>query len=270
MAISRLGVCYYPEHWPRETWASQAGTMREAGIELVRIGEFAWSRIEPRRDDFHWEWLDEAIDTLASASLQIIMCTPTACPPRWLVDEHPEILPVDSGGRQRGFGSRRHYRFASQRYREESRRISARVIDRYIDHPAIVGWQTDNEYGCHATTLSYAADDRSRFQEWLRRRYRDIAFLNNAWGTVFWSQEYGSFSEIGLPNLTVTEANPAHRLDFWRFASEQVRDFNREQVRLLRREGQAKPWLTHNYMGNFTDFDHFPLGEDLDIASWDS
>ncbi|MBT8446198.1 MAG: beta-galactosidase, partial [Gammaproteobacteria bacterium] len=277
-SIASLGVCYYPEHWPRSQWSEQARQMREAGITLVRIAEFAWSRIEPQRGDFQWAWLDEAIEVLAGESLRIIMCTPTACPPCWLVEELPEILPVDEQGRRRGFGSRRHYRFASQTYRSEARRISGEVIRRYISHPAIAGWQTDNEYGCHDTTRSYSADDNLAFQGWLRERHGSIEALNEAWGTVFWSQEYSDFAQIGLPNLTVTEANPAHSMDFWRFASDQVRVFNAEQVNLLRKHYRDKGeddvanavWTTHNYMGSFTDFDHFDIGEDLDIASWDS
>ncbi|MFT4768539.1 MAG: beta-galactosidase [Glaciecola sp.] len=270
MALASIGVCYYPEHWPREVWAEQAKTMRSGGIELVRIAEFAWSRIEPSPGHFDWEWLDSAIDTLAAENLQIIMCTPTACPPLWLVERYPEILPVDSKDHVRRFGSRRHYRFASSVYRAESTRISQAVIDRYATHPAIVGWQLDNEYGCHETTLSYAEDDERAFQRWLEARHADIDALNKAWGTVFWSQEYRSFAEVGRPNLTVTEVNPAHRLDYWRFASDQVRDFNAEQRQILRDSQGSDRWVTHNFMGNFVEFDHFTVGEDLDVASWDS
>ncbi|MDP5071861.1 MAG: beta-galactosidase [Congregibacter sp.] len=270
MALASVGVCYYPEHWPRKDWARQAQTMRSGGIELVRIGEFAWSRIEPNPGHFDWEWLDEAIATLAAESLQIIMCTPTACPPLWLIERYPDILPVDSDDRVRRFGSRRHYRFASQIYREEASRISRAVIERYATHPAIVGWQLDNEYGCHETTLSYGADDERCFQGWLESRHTDINALNQAWGTVFWSQEYRSFADVGRPNLTVTEANPAHRLDYWRFASDQVRDFNVQQRQLLAESQGPDRWVTHNFMGNFVDFDHFDVAADLDVATWDS
>lgn len=270
MALANLGVCYFPEHWPREQWADQAQTMASLGLRLVRMGEFAWSRIEPRREQFDWAWLDEAIETVAGAGLDIILCTPTACPPKWLVDEYPEILPVDDTGRTRGFGSRRHYRFASERYRAEARRISTKVVGRYGEHPAIVGWQLDNEYGCHETTLSYAPEDLREFQHWLQRRYGDVESLNRAWGNVFWSQEYSSFDAVELPVGAVTEANPAHRMDYWRFASDQVVSFNREQVKSLRDTVVARPWVTHNFMGNFVEFDHFAVGADIDIASWDS
>ncbi|MFN9925306.1 MAG: beta-galactosidase, partial [Phenylobacterium sp.] len=147
----KLGVCYYPEHWPESLWPDDARRMVELGISWVRIGEFAWSRIEPEPGRFDWDWLDRAVDTLAAAGLKIVMCTPTAPPPKWLGDAHPDILAWDDQGRPRGFGSRRHYDFSSETYRRESVRITDAVATRYGRHPAVGAWQTDNEYGCHDT-----------------------------------------------------------------------------------------------------------------------
>ncbi|MCS7057821.1 MAG: beta-galactosidase [Meiothermus sp.] len=264
-----LGVCYYPEHWPRERWAEDARRMRELGLTYVRIGEFAWSCIEPEPGRFTWTWLDEAIETLGQAGLKVVLGTPTATPPKWLIDRHPEILAVDPMGRVRGFGSRRHYSFSSRIYREEARRIVTLLAQRYGQNPHVAGWQTDNEYGCHDTTRSYGPEDLQAFREWLRARYRSIEALNEAWGNVFWSMVYRSFEEVGLPNQTVTEANPAHWLDFYRFSSEQVASFNRMQVEILRAHSPGR-FIVHNFMGYTPDFDHFKLAQDLDIAGWDS
>jgi beta-galactosidase len=265
----KLGVCYYPEQWPEAMWAGDARRMRDAGLSRVRIGEFAWSRIEPQPGCFDWGWYDRAIDTLAAAGLELILGTPTATPPKWLVDTHPEILAWDANGMPRRFGSRRHYCFSSLVYRAESKRICAEVAGRYGKHEAVCAWQTDNEYGCHDTVLSYSPAAAERFRVWLQRRYGSINALNLAWGTVFWSQEYGSFETVDLPNQTVTEANPAHRLDFMRFASDEVADFNREQVEILRELSPARD-IVHNFMGFFTDFDHHHISQDLDAAAWDS
>jgi len=264
-----LGVCYYPEHWPEDWWAEDARRMRDLGLSHVRIGEFAWARYEPRRGDFRWGWLDRAVDVLAEAGLKIVLGTPTATPPKWLIDEFPEIAPVDEDGRRRRFGSRRHYRFASEAYRRESTRIVEALAARYGRHDALVGWQTDNEYGCHNTVLSWGEEDRKAFREWLRRNYQSPERLNEAWGSAFWSMDVQSFDQVELPNLTVTEANPAARLDFWRFSSQAVADFNRMQCEIIRRRSPGR-WITHNFMGFFNGFDHWALGADLDFASWDS
>ena len=267
--IPALGVCYYPEQWPQSFWRPDAQRMVASGMRWVRIGEFAWSRIEPQPEQFDWDWLDAAIATLGQAGLQIVLGTPTASPPRWMIDRHPDMLAVDANGRVRRFGSRRHYDFSHKDYRLEAVRICGLLAKRYGNNPFIGFWQTDNEYGCHDTTLSYSQAALSGFQTWLAQRYSNIQALNTAWGNVFWSMEYQRFSDIGLPNLTVTEANPIHCHDFRRYSSEQVRQFNKAQVDAIRAYDAQTPIL-HNYMGRITDFDHFTVGEVLDAASWDS
>ncbi|MFO6446095.1 beta-galactosidase [Erythrobacter sp. NE805] len=266
----KLGCCYYPEHWPEEWWAEDARRMAAMGLSLVRIGEFAWSRIEPEGGArYDWGWLDRAIDTLHAAGLKVILGTPTATPPKWLVDRMPEMVALDEQGRPRGFGSRRHYCFSHEEYRAECRRIVTAMAERYGRHPALAMWQTDNEYGCHDTVLSFSDAAASAFRGWLAARYGTPEALNAAWGNVFWSMEYRSFAEVDPPHLTVTEANPAHWLDYRRFASDQVASFNREQVAILRTHSPGVP-ITHNFMGFFTEFDHHAVGRDIDVATWDS
>ncbi|HEU0223728.1 MAG TPA: beta-galactosidase, partial [Paracoccaceae bacterium] len=269
MTRRHLGVCYYPEHWPEESWAEDARQMAAIGLKYVRIGEFAWSRLEPRPGRHDLDWLARAIDILHGAGLKLILGTPTAAPPKWLVDAMPDMLPVDAAGRRLQFGSRRHYCFSHLGYRQECARIVTALAERFGQHPGVAAWQLDNEYGCHNTTLSYSEAARAAFRHWLARRYGAPEALNRAWGNVFWSMEYGDFAEIELPSLTPAEANPAHRLDFRRFSSDQVASFNRLQADILRRLSPGRA-LIHNFMGRSTAFDHFALGADLDISSWDS
>jgi beta-galactosidase len=265
----KLGVCYYPEHWPEAMWKNDAARMAELGLSWVRVGEFAWSRIEPRPGHLSWGWLDRAIDTLGEAGLRVVMCTPTATPPKWLVDADPDMLAVDARGAPRRFGSRRHYCFSSPSYRSASARITHAVAERYGRHPAVGAWQTDNEYDCHDTVLSFSRHAGLAFRDWLRNRYGTIDALNQAWGAVFWSQEYRSFDEVDPPFQTVTEANPSHRLDYRRFSSAQVVAFNRAQCDIIRPLSPGRDIL-HNFMGVSTAFDHFEVARDLDVASWDS
>ncbi|MCZ4094472.1 beta-galactosidase [Sinorhizobium psoraleae] len=263
-----LGVCYYPEQWPREKWEEDASRMVELGLAWVRIGEFAWGRIEPRSGEFHWEWLDEAIDVLGGAGLKVILGTPTAAPPKWLVDRHPDILPVDARGVVRKFGARRHYCFSSRRYRQEAARITEAMATRYGESAYVHAWQTDNEYGDHDTIYSYSDEALRAFRLWLAERYRTVEELNRAWGTSFWAMHYNSFDEVELPNNLVEEPSPTHIVDFIRFSSDQVKSFNRAQVDIIRAHSPGRP-VTHNFMSQNTDFDHYKVGEDIDIASWD-
>lgn len=267
--MMQLGVCYYPEQWPVERWAVDARQMRDLGLQLVRIGEFAWAAMQPAPDRTDWAWLDRAVETLATADLRVILGTPTATPPVWLTRQHPEIRRVDADGRVRDHGTRRHYCPNNPTYRAWSRRIVEAMAQRYGTHPAVVGWQIDNEFGGGHSARCYCPACQTAFQEWLRARYGNIAALNDAWGNVFWSQTYGDFGQITPPHAGVNYKNPSHALDFYRFSSESHVAYQREQIAILRRVSPGR-WITHNFMGLYRDLDQFALSADLDFASWDS
>ena len=245
--------------------------MADLGLTYVRIGEFAWSRLEPRDGELAFEWFDDAIETLASAGLKVVLGTPTATPPKWLIDKFPEILPVDPNtGHTRGFGSRRHYDFSSDLYVAEALRITETMARRYGSHDSVVGWQTDNELCCHDTALSASDVARSGFQVWCRERYETIDALNTAWGNVFWSMEYQDFSAIELPVGAVTETNPAHRLAYRRYSSARVVDFHERMVNVIREFAPGR-FITHNFIPtNDTGIDNFALAAPLDFASYDN
>jgi beta-galactosidase len=264
-----LGVCYYPEHWHVSKWRDDAALMRQAGITFVRIGEFAWSRMEPNPGEYDLDWLKLAIDTLHEQGLKVVLGTPTATPPKWLVDSMPDMLAVDAQGRRRHFGSRRHYCFSHQGFQLACDQIVTLLAKTFGNHPGVAAWQTDNEYGCHDTVESYSPAALQGFRSWLKERYGNVATLNEKWGNVFWSMECRSFDEIDLPNLTVTESSPIHRLDFQRYSSDQVVAFNARQCAILRAHSPGRTIL-HNFMGAFTAFDHYKVSEVLDAASWDS
>jgi beta-galactosidase len=264
-----IGVCYYPEHWPESRWAADAGAMAEFGITYVRIGEFAWSRYEPEPGVYDWDWLQRAIDTLAAAGLKVVLGTPTAGPPKWLTDLYPDILPVSADGKVLGHGARRHATVSSQNWLRESRRIVTAMAERFGDHPAVVGWQLDNEIGSDGTAWSYGPADLAAYRQWLRTRYQHIGALNEAWANVFWSMELRSFDEVGLPVGAVWETNPAARLDYWRFSSESLARYIAMQAEIVRAHAPGR-FITSNFMSFFHDFDHFDMAKSLDFASWDS
>ncbi|MFK8080560.1 MAG: beta-galactosidase [Granulosicoccus sp.] len=265
----KTGVCYYPEHWPVQRWEQDASHMRQLGLSHVRIGEFAWSRLEDKQGELHLGWLTDAINVLHRHDLKVVMCTPTATPPRWMLDKYPDMLALDDQLRLRDFGSRRHYCFSHAGYLQECKRIVNILANAYGEHPAVVAWQTDNEYGCHNTSISYSPSALKAFQAWCSEHYSSIESLNTAWGNVFWSMEYDSFEQIGLPTGCVTESNPAHQLAFWRFSSRQIQRFNKAQVDIIRAGSPGRDVL-HNFMGNFVEFDHHLVSNDLDVATWDN
>jgi len=266
----RLGVCYYPEHWPEDRWARDAAWFRGLGLSIVRMAEFGWGRMEPVQGRFAWDWLDRAVEAFAAEGFEVVLGTPTAAPPRWLSAGDPSTLPVDAEGRRRRPGGRHHYCPSSPSYREHVRRIVSAMADRYGDHPAVAGWQVDNEIGESDTARCYCAICGHRFADWLRERYGSLEALNAAWGAVFWSGELTDWGQAGPPILSTNLPNPSAVLDYRRFQSAAYADYERLQVGLLRERIPPGRWVTHNFMGLFPDIDSFGLAAPLDFATWDS
>ena len=244
----RLGVSWYPEHVEPSRWTVDARRMRETGLELVRVGEFAWAVMEPGRGRFDWDWLDEAVDVLARHDLDVILCTPTAAPPVWLCEERPEILLVRPDGSPAPWGARRHVSFSSAAFREESRRITAALADRYGKHPAVVAWQLDNEPGNRDTARSWSPEAEERFQHWLERRYGTIDALNGAWGTRFWGQVYPSFASVRLPRPTTAQHSPSIELAHRRFADDEMTSFIAEQAEIVRAASPGRDICTNHHL----------------------
>ncbi|MBK7919515.1 MAG: beta-galactosidase [Chloroflexi bacterium] len=265
----KFGVCYYPEHWPQTRWPQDARMMRELGLEIVRIAEFAWAKLEPTPGQYDWSWLDEAIGVLAAAELEIVLGTPTVTPPAWLTRAHPEILRVDANGRARDHGTRRHTCPNSPTYRQFSRQIVRAMGERYGRDPRITGWQIDNEFGGGGTARCYCENCAAAFRDWLQARYGTLAALNNAWGTIFWSQTYTDWAQIRPPSDHIDKKNPSHVLDYYRFASDSFVSYQQEQVDILRGLAHGR-FITTNFMGLYRDLDQFDMAETLDFATWDN
>ncbi len=271
------GEAYHPEHGRQERWPTEAKPMREDNLNIVRLAEFAWAKIEPVKGEYDFSWLDEAIHTLSAEGIKVVMGTPTATPPKWLMDENPDIYMKDACGRVRGFGSRRHYCSNNPVYKKLSMEIVRAMGEHYKNDTNIVAWQIDNEFGCHNTARCYCEHCLEGFKSWLKDKYRTVDKLNSEWGTVFWSQTYRSWDELILPYYTVCEgtdmANHGHNvgmlLDFYRFSSDSVVSYQKAQIDELRLCGCKQP-ITHNFMGHFSEIDYFCLGKDLDFVAWDN
>jgi beta-galactosidase len=275
-----IGVCYYPEHWHHEEWKNHIHQMKQLGIEYVRMGELAWSTIEPRDGVLNWTVFDTVLDLIKQYEMRAIIATPTASPPKWLIDkyggnnESSTILAFNQNNQVRLFGSRRHYKFSSQDYRYETQRIATLVAKRYGNHPNVVGFLIDNEMGCDDTVRSYdRTDTLKKFRQWLRYQYdNNIDQLNEKWGNAFWSLDYNSFDAIDLPNMVVSGASPSHWLSFYKFSSDVTVDYARLQVQTLRRYIPKDKFITTNFMYMFTDFDHYDMINKglIDVAGFDS
>lgn len=257
-----VGAAYYPEHWPESRWAEDIRLMKEAGFNVVRMAEFAWSTLEPSAGKFEFGWLDRAIDALAAAGIEVVLGTPTAAPPAWLMSQYPDSLALNEHGQRVQFGNRCHYCVTSPEFHQATRRIVAAMAGHFGPNPHVIGWQLDNEYNRVCTC------DRCRglFQQYLVGHYGTLDALNQAWSTAYWSQTYSAWEQIPIP---IGGHNPGLMLEFKRFTTQNYVNFQRVQLDVLRPQLKPGDWVTHNFMGWFDGFDHYRMNEELDLASWD-
>jgi len=272
----RIGVDYYPEHWPRERWAIDMTMMKNAGIRVVRLAEFSWSLLEPDEGVYDFSWLDEAVEMLWDQGISIVMSTPTATPPKWLVDAYPSVLATDRFGRTRHFGSRRHYCPNNAAYIEKTAEIVHKLGERYGKHPAVQAWQIDNEFGNENSMVCFCPSCEKKWQTWLEKKFKTVDELNARWGTVFWSQTYNTFAAVDLPRAPQCEEscsethglNPSLCLDFNRFSSDSIVKYATMQTEILKKYTSAS--ITTNLMGTYSGIDYYKLAAPMDFMSWDN
>lgn len=260
-----IGVDYYPEHWPRERWATDARLMKEAGFNIVRLAEFAWVVMEPEEGRYDFSLFDEAIRILGEQSISVILGTPTGVMPAWVARKYPECLAVQANGQSRNWGVRKNNSFTAGTYRFLSERITRAMAEHYKSNPHVIGWQTDNEFD-HG--MCYSVTSRAEFQDWLRAKYKTLDAFNAAMGTHFWGHTYGTWGEIVIPE-DMSGQNPSLCLEWWRFHSWITNRFQHDQVRILR-EVCPHHFVTHNLMGFAPAINYYTLAEDLDFVSWDN
>jgi beta-galactosidase len=274
-----FGVDYYPEHWvhpyagtkenPEACWEEDAELMREAGFNIVRLGEFTWALCEPEEGKYQFDWLHRCMDVMARAGMKVVLATPTAAPPIWLAQKHPEILPVDSHGLVKHEGSRRAVCLNSEVFWEHSRQVVTAMAKALGQHPDLVAWQIDNAIGGNFTEESFNADTRRDWHLWLQAKYETVEKLNDAMGMRHWAQTVTSWDQVPMPMRSPTYHNPALMLDWCRFCSDTIVQFVRMQAELLHEHSPGRP-VTTNLRPLLYRYDHFDLAEVLDFVSIES
>jgi len=257
-----LGTAWYPEQWPESRWDADLELMQKADIHMVRVGEFAWSRMEPSEGQYDFDWLDHAVTAASKHGIYTVLGTPSAAPPAWLTQKYPETLRMEEDGRWAEHGNRQQFNFDNPNYRELARKIAEQMVKRFGHNPWVIGWQIDNEYA----EESYDPGTKAQFQQWVKARYGTLDNLNARWTTSYWSQTYSDWNQIPIET---GYGNPGLLLSWRRFVSDTWRSYQKNQLDVIRANSDPRQFITTNMMGWFDRYDHYVVSQDLDLASWD-
>lgn len=257
-----LGTAWYPEQWPEARWDADLELMQKAGITMVRVGEFAWSRMEPSDGHYDLDWLDRAVTAAGRHGIYTVVGTPSAAPPAWLTQKYPETLRTMEDGRKDQHGNRQQFNFADPKYRQLSRAMAEQLAKRFGHNPWVIGWQIDNEYA----SASYDDATKAQFQGWLKDHYKTLDNLNARWTTSYWSETYQNWNQVPIETKG---GNPGLLLSWMRFVSDTWRSYQKNQTEVIRTNSNGHQFITTNMMGWFDGYDHYTVSQDLDLASWD-
>lgn len=270
-----FGGDYNPDQWPEEIWEEDIRQMKLQGVNVVTLPVFSWAKLQPNEETFDFTWLDKVLNKMAQNNIHVVMATPTAAQPAWLSKKYPEILPVNIQGLKRKHGARNNFCPNSPEYRKASRRIAEEMAKRYKEHPALVLWHVNNEYG----TLCYCENCAKEFRLWLQKKYGTLENLNEKWNTCFWGHTYYDWDEIetptylsehvpnGLGDRDASFLQPMS-IDYHRFMSDSIIDCYRNEVEGIRKYTPNIPTTT-NIMAPYKPLNLFSWAKHLDVVAWD-
>lgn len=261
------GGDYNPDQWLKypEVLKRDIEFMKEAGCNVMSVGIFAWSRLEPEENVFDFEWLDNIINNLYDNGIYTVLATPSGAMPVWMAEKYPEVKRMSEDGIRQRFGNRHNNCFSSPVYREKVRIINTKLAERYSRHPGVVLWHLSNEYNvgdCHCPLC------KQNFRNWLEKKYGTVENLNDKWWNGFWSHRYQKFSQIDPPGAHGEVSSNPLLLDWHRFKNDLLLDFVDNEIGAVKAVNPDIPVNT-NFMG-FWEIDYSKLADKLDVVSWDN
>ncbi len=259
------GGDYNPDQWSEDVWKEDMRLMKAAGVNMVSIGMWAWAHIQPKEGAWDWTFMDKIMNMFAENGIYVDLATPTAAHPNWLSKKYPEVLPVMADGMRMSYGSRQTFCPSSKKLLNFNAKITRKIVERYKDHPTLAAWHIGNEYS-HLVILCHCDTCESNFRKWLKVKYKSLDGVNEAWGTVFWSNTYGEWNEIISPKITAHQHNPAHLLDYKRFMSDIYLHSMKAEANICREVTPQIP-ITTNYLYEFNNLDYFKWSQEIDFVA---
>jgi beta-galactosidase len=272
------GVAYYPEYMPSDRLEKDVALMQQAGISVVRVGESTWSSWEPRDGHFEFAWMDRAINRLHQAGIKVILGTPTYSIPTWLFRLHPEIAvthnttapPMSdpysgtypSSEPPGYYGPRQNYDFLNPHFRRHAERVIRKILEHYKDHPAIIGYQIDNETAPTGVVTPYTT---AAFLDHLKRKYQSPQTLNKIWGLTYWGQLVDTWEDLPPRNGIL---NPGYKLEWENFQHDIVTEYLAWQAKIVNEYKRPSQFITHDFSGGaHSNLDQWAIARHLDVVA---
>lgn len=261
------GADYNPEQWLHypEIFQKDIELMKKAHCNVMSVGIFSWSALEPEEGVFNFEWLDKVINTLYENGINTILATPSGARPAWLSQKYPEVLRVSENRVRNLHGFRHNHCYTSPIYREKTAILNGKLAERYANNPAVIMWHISNEFGgeCHCDLC------QNEFRKWLKKKYKTLDNLNKSWWTTFWSHTFTSWDQIESPSPIGENQVHALNIDWKRFVTDRTIDFMRHEINTVKKYNPNIP-ATTNFMYYYEGLNYFKFKDYVDVVSYDS
>lgn len=255
------GASYYHEYMPYERLEQDVKMMQDAGISLVRLGESVWSSWEPQEGEFEFAWMDRILVRLHQANIKVIFGTPTYSVPLWLYRKHPEILVTRLGEVKSWYGPRQNMDITHPTYLFYAERVIRKLLEHYRNHPAIIGYQIDNETSSYGTA---GPNVQRGFVDYLKLKFKTPAELNKQWGLTYWGQLLNDWDEFPVRDGIL---NPGYKLEWERYQQQITTNFLAWQAAIVKEYKRPEQFIIHNFVGGVrTDIDEFAIAKHLDLT----
>jgi beta-galactosidase len=272
------GAAYYPKYMPYDRLDKDVDLMQKAGITVVRVGESTWSSWEPRDGEFQFAWMQRVLDRLHQAGIKVILGTPTYSIPTWLYKEHPEILVLHNGTAPPlsdpyeptypsslppgYYGPRQNYDFLNPYFRQHAERVIREIINHFKDHPAVIGYQIDNETEPTDVSTPY---ENAAFLERLKQKYKTPETINKIWGLTYWGQLVDKWEDLPPRDGIL---NPGYKLEWENFQHDIVTDYLAWQAKIVNEYKRPDQFITQDFSGGIhTNLDQWAIARSLDIVA---
>jgi len=254
-----FGASVYPDLMPRQQWLNMLDHFQKAHMNAMRINDSSWGNLEIAPGEYNFGWLRQALDDMHERGMKAILGTSSYVPPQWFYAAHPEALSMNINGAPAHPMKRKVGCYNSPVLREAVRKFVTALAEEFKDHPAVIGWQLDNEIEYRISSVCHNPECIKAWHKWLKNQYHTVDELNEKLLLKSWGMEVAKFEDVLKPTSGgLAVLNLAHL----RFNRDSIFSFLGEQTKALRDAG-AKQWTMHDWIIEWLSISDGPQSQEV-------